>query len=181
MRISEARALAEILNRQHETVDTGVLEAVLPRLDAYARGAPWDEADAALVWTSPAARQAYLAARRAVLAEIEDRWSDLHFGREFFRRAADDGDADALVLGDAGVTIRILRASGSGDWLINVTLSPDALGLIPAGTRIRLADSGGLTWLTGTPDRDGGVDAFWEERDNPLARLREHRLTLGFL
>ncbi|WP_448661516.1 hypothetical protein ACG3SL_12720 [Sphingomonas sp. CJ20] len=181
MTSSEIRALAAILNRQHEAAEPDALEVARPRLEAYARGEPWREEDAALVWTSPAARRAYVAARRAVLAELESHWSDRQFGREFLRRAADDGNSNELVLGEAGVTIRILQAPGSGDWLISVALSPDALALIPVGTKVRLVDSGGVTWLAGEPDRDGGVDAFWEQPESPMARLRDHSLSLGFL
>ncbi|KTE36533.1 MULTISPECIES: hypothetical protein [unclassified Sphingopyxis] len=181
MKISEAQALAEILNRQHETLEEAEIAELEPRLADYARGAPWRDDDAARVWASPSARRAYLGARRAVLAELEMRWADRRFDRSFVRMAADDGDPDELVLGEAGVTVRIVRAPGSGDWLVSVALSPDALALIPAGTGVRIADSGGVTWLSGLPDRDGGVDAFWDRDESPMTRLRTHSLTLGFV
>ncbi|MEG3123842.1 hypothetical protein [Sphingomonas sp. GB1N7] len=181
MKISDAQALAEILNRQQETIEPDLLDALGPRLEAYAGGAPWRPEDAVLVWTSPDARRAFVMARRAVLATLETSWAGRGFGRAFLRRAADDGASDELVMGEAGVTIRILRAPGSGDWLINIELSPDALALIPAGTALKLSDSGGTVWLIGEPDRSGGVDAFWERAESPIERLRTHQLTLGFL
>lgn len=173
-------ALAELLNRQHETVDPDALAALEERVGDYARGEPWRDEDVALVWTSPEARRLFLEARRKVMAEIEDRWSEMSFDRQFWRRAADAEGEQDLVLGGAGVTIRILRAPGSGDWVVSIALSPEALELIPAGTRIRLRDSGGLQWLSGEPDRDGGWDEIWELDESPIERLRHHSLTLGF-
>ena len=181
MRISETQALAEILNRQAETAEELELTELRPRIEAYARGEKWREEDAALVWSSPTARRFYLDARRRVLAEIEQIWSDKGFDEHYFRRAADDGDRGELVLGEAGVTIRILHAPASGDWLISVVLTPDALALLPSGTKVRITDTAGFVWLTGEPDRDGGVDAYWEGAESPLVRLREHSLSLGFL
>lgn len=181
MKISEAQALAEILNRQHETIEPDALDELSQRLESYAGGAPWRAGDVAMVWTSPVARRAFLKARRAVLATLEANWSGQGFNRSFLRRAADSGPSDELVMGEAGVTIRILRAPGSGRWLINVELSPDALALVPAGTCVKITDSGGTVWLTGEPDRNGGVDAFWEREESPIDRLRDHELTLGFL
>jgi hypothetical protein len=180
MKISETRALAELLNRQHETIEEADLAELRPRLEAYARGEEWREEDSATVWSSPAARRIYLEARRAVLAALDRQWSDRQFDRTFLRRAADDGDADELVMGEAGITIRVVRAPASGDWLVSVTLTPDALALVPARTKVRVTDSGGTIWLSGEPDRDGGVDAFWEHPESPIARLRTHSLTLGF-
>lgn len=173
-------ALAALLNRQHETADPEALEALQERVRDYARGEPWRDEDVALVWTSPEARRLFLDARRKALTQIEERWSRMSFDREFWRRAADSEDEQELILGGAGVTIRILRAPGSGDWVISIGLSPEALEVIPAGTRIKLRDSGGLQWLSGQPDRDGGFDEIWDSDESPIERLRHHRLTLGF-
>lgn len=173
-------ALAELLNRQYETADPGALAGLAERVQGYARGEPWAEGDVALVWTSPEARRLFLEARRKVLAEVEESWSAMNFGREFWRRAADTEDEEDLLLGAAGVTVRILHAPGSGDWVISIALSPEALQLLPAGTKVRLRDSGGRQWLSGEPDRNGGWDEIWEGDESPIDRLRHHSLTLGF-
>lgn len=173
--------LADLLNGQTEMADESELEGLEGRIQAYAEGAPWQPRDVELVWTSPSARRRYLQARKAVLARLADRWNDQGFGRQFLRRAADGGPSDILALEEAGVTVRILRAPGSGDWLVSVVLSPEALALLPDGVNIRLVDSGGREWLRGEPDRAGGVDAFWEDADqSPIERLREHALNLEF-
>ncbi|MDG2528921.1 hypothetical protein [Caulobacter endophyticus] len=174
--------LADALNSQVELAEPAALEALAPRLRDYARGAPWRDEDVRMVWSSPAARRLYLRERRLVLDEVEAGWADRGLARDFVRRAADSGDADALSLQESGVSIRIMRAPGSGDWLINVVLSAEAAALVPAGTKVQIADSGGLEWLTGELDRAGGVDAFWtNDAQSPIERLQEHSLRLTFV
>lgn len=176
------RALwADILNAQVETAEEDELDALLPRLRAYANGEPWRDEDVQLVWTSPTARAAYLAERKAVLASLQDRWNDEGLATTFLRRAADSGPTEALVLAERGVTVRALQSSGS-EWLISVVLDASASALLPLGTKLRLRDSGGLEWLLGEPDRAGGVDVPWEqESESPLDRLRSFSLHLDFV
>jgi hypothetical protein len=182
MRNTDLSILARVLDHQPETIDPDGLDAAMPRLAAYARGAPWREDDIALVWTSPAARAAYTRERQAVLHAITDRWAAGGFSQEFTRRAADDGDGETLVIREAGMSLRVMKAPGSGDWIINLALSPSALEQLPQGTTVCVSDSGGLEWLRGEPDRIGGLDAFWEDPgETPVERLRTHRLTMRFL
>ena len=174
--------LADVLNRQVELAEDADLAQAAPRLRAYAEGEPWREEDIQLVWTSPGARRLYLRARAAVVERVETGWADRGLARDFLRRAADSAADNEVVMQEAGVTIRVLQAPGSGDWMINVVLSHRAVELLPAGMKIKLVDSGGQEWLQGEPDRAGGVDAFWESTDQtPIERLREHSLSLTFV
>lgn len=170
--------LAAVLNLQTDILDDEALEAFGARMAAYAVGGALDAVDANLVWRSPAARALFLHSHRHRVASVRDAWNRAGFGLELVQRAADSSD-DQRTISNAGMTLRLLRSQGLGDWIISLELTPDAAAILSPGVRIRLVDTGGRVWLEGEPDANLGLDAFWTDADeSPVERLREHRITL---
>lgn len=172
--------MAALLNRQIDNATEAELEDAAPRWRAYARGAPWTPEDKRLVWTSPSARSAYLAARREMIQELTGAWSAGGFTREMGLSPTGGGDDDRIVV-SAGVSISVVSSAALGGWMITLELTDDAFKLIPSGVTLRVQDEDGRVWVEGVPDELGGIDAYWRDTaETPMERLIGRKLILEF-
>jgi hypothetical protein len=130
------------------------------------------------LWTAPIARRRYLRLRReaAELAAEELERRGVALGGRVMA-AASDAESDVVAIGDSA--LRVLRHPKPGrGWILILQLSPAFREALPAGLGVRLADTGGRTWLQGQPNEFDEVHGVWDEATSPLLRLHEHRLTL---
>lgn len=179
MKANMSRLMAEVLDLQVEPEEEFDDLDFAIRVRESLRGAGALPADLArLVWISPSARSIFLSLRAGAIATAKRRLTDRGFSWELERVAADsDGDFEAFA--SSGVAMRMVHNAATGRWLITLQLTAEAFRELPAGTSIRVSDSGGLVWLEGVLDKHGGLDGFWQDETlGPRERLREHHLII---
>jgi hypothetical protein len=133
-----------------------------------------------LLWTAPVARRRYLHLRREAAARaaaaMKQGGAEL-VGRRMAAAAADN--VHVLEIGDS--TLHIVRDPDPKLlWILSLRLGERFLQNLPAGLSVRLADTGGRTWLLGRPDSSGEIHGSWGDATaSPFQRLLEHQLVLG--
>lgn len=177
--IPQANLLRRILAEQ---IDDGAGDGLGEEriLDVLNGRGEFTAAEGRLLWEAPVARRRYLRLRR----EMAERAADAmrRGGLELASRPmAAAGEADVHVLDVGGCTLRIFRDPDPElVWTLSLQLGEHFLAALPPGLSVRLADTGGRTWLTGRPNSWGEVHGGWgDAAASPVKRLVDHRLVLG--
>lgn len=152
----------------------------VPTTERYAKAlsgaAPLSESEKRQLWHSPTARSRFFEARQERLDAIAAQWAATGIACEGQRRAADSRDAATATVQTADYVLTLQRDDSDPDspeWLIVLTLKSRLRTAVElAGTAVHVVDTGGMTWLTGTPDVTGVVSGFWSQDGNPVDRLR---------
>lgn len=137
-------------------------------------------AEKILLWTAPVARHRYLRLRREAAARAAEAMR--RGGLELASRPmAAAGEANVHVLDVGGCTLNIFRDPDPElVWTLSLRLGEGFLAALPPGLSVRLADTGGRTWLAGRPNSWGEVHGGWgDAATSPVKRLVDHRLVLG--
>ena len=137
-------------------------------------------AERRLLWTAPVARRRYLRLRREAAAQAEEamRRSGVEFECQRMVAAAADNVPDVIESTDW--TLRIIRDPDPElCWILILQLKESFLEKLPDGLSVRLADSGGRTWLQGRPDNLGEIHGGWgDPTTSPTQRRVDHHLKL---
>ncbi|NYZ17897.1 hypothetical protein HL658_35600 [Azospirillum sp. RWY-5-1] len=153
--------------------------AAVPDVDRYARAlsgeAPLSDAEKRQLWRSPAARTNFLEARQERIDATAAHWAASRFTTEGWRQAADSSGATTAMVQVTDFTLTVQRDISDPDepdWILVLTLSERMRTSLPAGSRVRAVDTGGVTWLEGEPDVTRIVSGLWSHDSNPVERLK---------
>lgn len=170
--------LRAVLEQQVEPVAAGHIEEA--RLEqALTSGPAFTANERQLLWLSPGTRNAYLAVKARVVAEMAERLqeSGVHLAAAAMVAG---GGADVLTVEGEGFKVVAQRHDGQPEsWVVTLRLTARFRALLSPMTRLRLVDAGGLEWLCGRPNQQGEINAAWPHDDvSPRSRLAEYGLRI---
>lgn len=173
----QTELLAAILASQSEPEGADLLSDDRIR-EALTTGPRLSTAEKRLLWTSPDARDHFLAIRKQVRLDMSEAVSRAGLGFSERRLAASGSSSEEEIVGK-GFVVSLFRDQDFADqWALSVELSDEYLRLLPPETPVTLQDTGGVVWARGVPDIQSRIGATWTADEPPMARLRNHTLRL---
>lgn len=147
---------------------------------ALAGNPPLSVDERLVLWSSPDARDHFLAVRREVRRELAEAFAGAGLGYSERRLAASGDGDDVQQVEGKGFSVVVFHDNLPGaEWSILCQLESTYLATLPPRTVVTLRDSGGLIWASGVPDDQGCFGGAWtEQSEAPAERLKGHTLRL---
>ena len=174
---TRSKLFAEILRGQTPSDGTFTDERIRA---ALAGNQPLTVEERLLLWSSPDARDHFLAVRRQQRRELSDAMREADLGYSERQLAAAGGDNEAQEVQGRGFSVMIFHDDLPGqEWSISCQLDPTYSRVLPPRTVVTLRDVGGLLWVSGVPDDHRCINGVWQHKgETPGGRLLRHTLRL---
>ena len=177
---TKMRLLAEILTGM---VDDGRGDALSEdRIrTALTVGPPLTPDERRLLWVAPIARSRLFRVRECLRSETESEWRQIGARLHLVAQVAASSEASTLTAKGDDFAVTLYRDDVEGmPWTISLNLSERLRRTLDPASIVVLADSGGLEWLCGRPDRRGEIhDGWFNTEMSPVERLARHSLSLS--